>query len=347
MNEKLRIGVIGCGEISWKSKSPGIATAKNAEHVMVTDIRKELAKGLAAEYGVPWTTDLDELLASRDVDAVYISVPHYLHAPLATKSLDAGKHVLVEKPITTTLEDADAMIAKAKEKGLTLSVAYSAQVNATMIQLHQMIAQGMLGKVTGTRIVYRGDKHASYWQGGFTQRVKDDWRVSKEKAGGGPMIMNTIHDINTMRYLTGLEASRVYAEADTFATPIEVEDYIAVTIRYNNGAIGTLEAACTLPGRDSKGAVNRIYGEKGQVILGGRPQIFVREAWGDVPGGEWWEMPPTQSPKGSQPMMEKFAQAVLSGEEPAVTGWDGRQALEIVVAAYQSADTHQAVNLPI
>jgi predicted dehydrogenase len=161
------------------------------------------------------------------------------------------------------------------------------------------------------------------------------------------MIMNTIHDINTLRYLTGLEAIRVYAEGDTFATPVEVEDYIAVTIRYNNGAIGTLEAACTLPGGDPKGAVNRIYGEKGQVILSRQPQVFVREAWEDVPGGEWRESPPVQGPRRPEGMMEKFADAVLSGGEPAVTGWDGRQALEIVVAAYQSAEKHQPVDLPI
>ena len=347
MSRKLRIGVIGCGEISWKARSPAIAAAENAAHVMVTDIREGLAKGLASEYGVPWTTNVDELLANPEVEAVYISVPHYLHAPLAIKALNAGKHVLVEKPITTRLEDADAMIAKAKAKGLTLSVAFDAQVNPTTVALRQRIARGMLGKITGTRIVYRGDKRFSYWQGGYTQRVKDDWRISKEKAGGGPMIMNTIHDINTLRFLTGLEAIRVYAEGDTFATPVEVEDYIAVTIRYNNGAIGTLEAACTLPGGDPKGAVNRIYGDKGQVILGRQPQVYVREAWEDVPGGQWWELPPVQDSRRRENMMEKFAEAVLSGSEPPVTGWDGRQALEIVVAAYTSAEKHQPVELPI
>ncbi len=239
------------------------------------------------------------------------------------------------------------MLAKAQEKGLILSVAYDAQVDPTMIQLQRMIAQGMLGNVTGTRIVYRADKGASYWHGGFTQRVKDDWRISKEKAGGGPLIMNTIHDLNEIRFLTGLEVVRVYAEADTFATPVEVEDFIAVTMRYHNGAIGSLEAACTLPGRDPKGAVNRIYGQTGQVILGRQPQIFLRQAWGDVPGGEWWDMPLAQEASDAQTMMEKFAAAVLSGDQPAVTGWDGRQALEIVAAAYQSVDTGQVMNLPL
>ncbi len=347
MNRKLRIGVIGCGEISWRSRSPGIAAANNAEHVMVTDIRQEVARSLGEEYGVPWTTDLAEFLANPAVEAVYIAVPHDLHAPLTIKALEAGKHVLVEKPIATRLQDADAMLAKAQEKGLILSVAYDAQVDPTMIQLQRMIAQGMLGNVTGTRIVYRADKGASYWHGGFTQRVKDDWRISKEKAGGGPLIMNTIHDLNEIRFLTGLEVVRVYAEADTFATPVEVEDFIAVTMRYHNGAIGSLEAACTLPGRDPKGAVNRIYGQTGQVILGRQPQIFLRQAWGDVPGGEWWDMPLAQEASDAQTMMEKFAAAVLSGDQPAVTGWDGRQALEIVAAAYQSVDTGQVMNLPL
>ena len=360
MNEKLAIGVIGCGEISWRSRSPGIAAAKNATHVMVTDIRPELAQNLGGQYEVPWTTDLADFLANPAVEAVYISVPHYLHAPLTIQALRAGKHVLVEKPIATALADADAMIAAAKEQDRILSVAYDAQVNPTMIQLRQMIAAGMLGQVTGLRIVFRGDKQASYWQGGFTQRVKDDWRVSKEKAGGGPLIMNTIHDLNTMRYLTGLEAVRVYAEADNFATPVEVEDFIALTMRFNNGAIGSLEAACTLPGRDPQGSYNRIYGQRGQVILGRQGvQIFLRQAWGDLPGGEWWDMPAAPESNGAQTMMEAFAEAVLSsrepaaghepaaGREPAATAWDGRQGLEIVTAAYQSAESGQVVELPL
>jgi predicted dehydrogenase len=347
---RVRIGMIGCGEISNKATAKGIAAATNARLEMAMDVRKEIAADMGEQYDVAHTTDLDELLANEYVDAVYIATPHYLHAPLSIKALEAGKHVLVEKPIATSLEDADAMLAKAEETGCKLYVAYSAQVSDTMVQLRRWIAQGMLGQVTGLRIVYRGDKDPSYWHGGFTQRVHDEWRKFQQYAGGGPLIMNTVHDLNTMRFLTGLEAARVYAEYDTFTTPgIEVEDYITLVVRYENGAIGSLEAGCTLAGRDPRGAVNRIYGEKGQILFSRpSPQIYVREAWNEIPGDKWWTMPADEpDPAPRKTMIEKFARSLLKGPELPASGWDGRQALEIIVAAYQSGRTHQAVDLPL
>ena len=350
MADKIRIGMIGCGEISNKATAHGIAAATNARLEMVMDVREGIAADMGEQYDVPHTTDLDELLSNEYVDAVYIATPHYLHAPLSIKALEAGKHVLVEKPIATRLEDADAMLAKAKQTGCKLYVAYSAQVSDQMVQLRDWIAKEMLGEVTGIRIVYRSDKDPSYWQGGFTLRVHDEWRKFLDKAGGGPLIMNTVHDLNTMRFLTGLEAARVYAEYDTFTTPgIEVEDYITMIVRYQNGAIGSLEAGCTLPGQDPRGAVNRIYGEKGQVIFADpSPQIYLREAWNEIPGGEWWEMPADEpDPAPRKTMIEKFARSLAKTVDIPATGWDGRQALEIIVAAYRSGQTHQPVDLPM
>jgi UDP-N-acetylglucosamine 3-dehydrogenase len=350
MSNVLRIGMIGCGEIANRATAPGIAAAANARLEMAMDVREEIAADMGQQYDVAHTTDVDELLGNPYVDAVYIATPHYLHAPLAIRALEAGKHVLVEKPIATTLEDADAMLAKARETGRKLYVAYTAQVSDAMVQLRDWIAQGMLGRVTGLRIVYRSDKDPSYWHGGFTLRVHDEWRKYWRSAGGGPLIMNTVHDLNTMRFLTGLEAARVYAEYDTLTTAgIEVEDFITLIIRYRNGAIGSLEAGCTLPGRDPLSAANRIYGEAGQVLLAGdSARIFLRQPWGKIPGGEWWDMPADEpAPAPRKTMIEKFARSMLEDVDLPASGWDGRQALEIIVAAYQSGKTHQAVDLPL
>src|SRR5579884_716577 len=123
MSDKLRIGMIGCGEIAVQT-AKGIAAAASAEHVMMMDVSERVARDLGQTYGVPHTTSVEELLANPRVDAVYIAVPHYLHAPLAIQAIRAGKHVLVEKPIATTLADADAMIAAAREARVAFSVAY-------------------------------------------------------------------------------------------------------------------------------------------------------------------------------------------------------------------------------
>jgi len=346
----VRLGMIGCGEIAVRT-AEGIAEAPHAAHVMVMDARLSVAADMGERYNVPHTDQVETLLANPDVDAVYIAVPHYLHAPLTVQALDAKKHVLCEKPIATTLADADAMIRAAEKNARKLSIAYGAQVDASHIWLHDALADGLIGRITGTRIVARADKPESYWHGGYSGRVQTDWRISKEKAGGGVLIMNTIHDLNTIRYLTGLEVTRVYAEYDTFVTDVEVEDFIAVTFRYDNGAIGSLEAGSAVRGREPAGrAHNRIYGERGQLVLSPTPQLFLTEPYEQLPAGQWIELSQQTEAGALGPratMVDRFAAAVLTDTEPPVTGWDGRAALEIALTAYRSGQLQQPVTLPL
>jgi predicted dehydrogenase len=106
--DRLRIGVIGCGEIAVRMAA-AIANSRHTKHVMVTDTQAALAQDLGQQYGVPWTDRVDDLLANPAVDAVYIAVPHHFHASLTMQAAEAGKHILVEKPIAITLTDAEAM----------------------------------------------------------------------------------------------------------------------------------------------------------------------------------------------------------------------------------------------
>src|SRR5829696_2607365 len=206
--DRLRIGMIGCGEIAVRMAT-AIASSQHAQHVMVMDTQAALAQDLGETYGVPWTDRVDDLLANPEVDAAYIAVPHHLHAPLTIQAAEAGKHILVEKPIATTLADAEAMIAAARANGVWLSVNFHAQVDPLRQAARDLVAQGTIGQVVGTRIVFRGDKPASYWTSGYSGRVATDWRVKKATAGGGVLIMNAIHDLNTLRFITGLEVGRV------------------------------------------------------------------------------------------------------------------------------------------
>jgi UDP-N-acetyl-2-amino-2-deoxyglucuronate dehydrogenase len=339
MTSPLRIGMIGCGEIAVQT-ARAIAAAPSAAHAVVMDLDARVAADMGATHGVPHTTSVDELLANPSVDAVYIAVPHYLHAPIALQAIAAGKHVLVEKPIATTLEDADRMIAAAASRGVVLSVAFLGQGDAQLQRVRELIQSGGIGKVVGTRIVLRADKPESYWTSGFTGRIQTDWRSSKSKAGGGVLIMNTIHDLNTVRWLTGLEVTRVYAEYGTFATGVEVEDFVAITCRYDNGAIGTLEAGSAVRGRDLLREPDRIYGSEGQVLLSNPPRVFQ--------GGEWRDLEPVEGALDARTAaVEGFARAVLDGTSPPVTAEDGRAALEIVVAAYRSGEEVRPVHLPL
>jgi len=201
--------------------------------------------------------------------------------------------------------------------------------------------------VIGTHIVYRGDKPASYWTSGYSGRVATDWRVRKATAGGGVLIMNTIHDLNTMRFITGHEVVRVYAEYGTFDTPVEVEDFIAVTYRYDNGAIGTIEAGSAIRGRDPLHDVDRVYGTAGQILLGDSLRVYSSAGTDDVSAGEWHEMPVTPQTAEQQQiaMVDGFAGPLLGGESPTVSAEDGLAALAIVLAAYQSGTEGRPISL--
>lgn len=347
MASEVRFGVIGCGEISQQT-CQGISAAKNATIAMFMDKEEALLKDMGEVFSAPTTTDIGEVLQNPDVDAVYIATPHYLHAPLGIQAAEAGKHVLVEKPIATNLADADALIAACKKNGVKLGVAYSAQVDAAIAQARDLVRAGVLGEIIATRLIAVSRKPDSYWHGGYTGRCQSDWRISKEQSGGGILIMNLIHDLNTVRWVTGLEVTRVYAEYGTLATPVEVEDVIAVTMRYANGAIGILQGGSAMPGgihEDAPG--DRIYGTKGQLILGRKPLIYLEEP---LEGGtpKTWQELTFVGPRGDrQRMIEGFAAAVLNDTEPPATGLDGRKALEIAVAAYRSGELGQPVELPL
>jgi len=351
---ELSVGIIGCGEITSKGTAPAFEETRNVRIGMVMDVVEWAAKDLGKKYGVPYTTDLEEILSNRDIDFVYIATPHYLHAPLAIKSAKAGKHVLVEKPIAVNLNQADAIITECRRNGVKLSVCFPLRYVPHIMKAKELVDKGVLGKLIGMRITNLGIKPASYWMGGYTGRIKSDWRTSKEKSGGGILIMNSIHDIDFMRYITGLEAKRVCSEYDTFLSPVEVEDFIAVTIRYTNGAIGTIEASSIInmgPGlRETYG--NRIYGSKGQLVIPSPygPPLLWLYTMEDTEFGEaniWHKISLEKKYNHLARFIEEFADAVLSGEDPPVTGEDGRKALEIVIAAYESGLKKKPIDLPL
>jgi predicted dehydrogenase len=346
--EQLRIGMIGCGEIAVMTAA-AIARSAHARHVMVMDSQSALAQDLGERYGVPWTDRVEDLLANSAVDAVYIAVPHHLHAPLTIQAAEAGKHVLVEKPIALTLADAAAMIAAARSNGVWLSVNFHAQVEPLCQAARDVVAQGAIGEVIGTHIVYHGDKPASYWASGYSGRIATDWRVRKATAGGGVLIMNIIHNLNTTRFITGLEVVRIAAEYGTYSTPVEVEDLIAATYRYDNGAIGTIEAGSAIRGRDPLHDVDRIYGTAGQILISERDplRVFSSAGTAEIPAGEWYELPiaPLTPAEQKLAMVEGFAGPIVRGEPPTVSAEDGMAALAIVLAAYRSGAEGRSIAL--
>ncbi|MCD6405740.1 MAG: Gfo/Idh/MocA family oxidoreductase [Planctomycetes bacterium] len=349
MKRKVTFGIIGCGEITVHT-AKAIAKSDNCEIGIVQDINEDMAKDLADKYDVPYCLTWEELLSTKCIDAVYVATPHYLHAPAVVQAAAAGKHVLVEKPIATTIADADRMIEACRKADVALSVAFSGRYSEHVAVVKEIIEAGAIGKIIGIDCGSYTYKPESYWTGGWTGRVKTDWRVSKQKSGGGVFLTNLIHTIDMMRYVTGLEVVSVASNYDTFKTNVEVEDYIVTIMRFGNGAIGAARAATIVEGKAPPEALegDRIIGLGGQIFIAPEAvHVFFSRPYEDYKPGRWHKIRAERTWAGVDSLVTGFSKAVLAGKTPPITGLDGKKALEVCVAAYRSGETGQVVSLPL
>jgi UDP-N-acetyl-2-amino-2-deoxyglucuronate dehydrogenase len=348
----LRVAQVGCGQIS-AAHFKAYAESPSVELVAVVDTDREAAQAAAAANGnVPWTERFEDVLEREDVQLVSVATPHHLHAPQVVAAARAGKHVLCEKPLTTSVAAADEMLAAARAAGVALGMwlpfRYQAHVNVA----RALVRTGAIGDVVNIRLPDVHDKVQDYYQRGVGGRARPSaWRGGRETSGGGALIMNAIHQIDVLRHITGLEVTRVSAEWINFTGLAEVEDMIAVLLRYSNGAIGSIDTANYAPGGGEPSVV-RLYGSRGQLQLTSRGlRAFVvapvvgLDGVPDLVAGEWQDVPATQSRDARTLLLDAFVAAVGAGEEPPVSGADGRACLATVLAAYESAASGRSVSL--
>ena len=349
--------MIGLGEIAFKSTGWLLQETANAEMIVGMDPVDHVARSYQERFEIPCSTDIDDVLGHPDVDAVIVSTPHYLHVPLGIRAAQAGKHVIVEKPMATTLEDADGLIAACREAGVLLSCKEGGvRYHPATAKARELIANGAIGEVMATQVYGASDKPESYWTSGYSGRVQTTWRKSKVQSGGGVLIMNYIYDVYRLRWVTGMEVVRVYAEYDTYRTDVEVEDFITVTLRYENGALGTFMASSCAPGahesgvRGTRATGNRIYGTEGQIVFdGGDLLVYTTHGTDGLQAGEWTTLtfPKELKSRAYVTFFEQFAEAVFASRTPDVPGEQGRMTIEVLLAAYKSGETHLPVKLPM
>jgi predicted dehydrogenase len=283
---------------------------------------------------------LDELLANRAVDAVYIAVPHYLLAPLTEQALQAGKHALTEKPLGISLEEVDRLIALAEERQLALGVFYEMRYAPAHALARAVIQAGVIGEIVGIQVQTLIDKPRTYWQFGYSGRSVNPWRGIKAQAGGGVLLMNTSHLLDALWYVTGLTVSSVSAEIGTFVADVEVEDMATATLRFDNGAIGSLIAGAHISGAQND-EFCCIYGTQGQIRLpdpyGSDPlRLYLGQAWEEF-AAEQWHVIPTESVPVYRRAIEDFARALQTRGCVPIPAQDARRVLAVVLAIYQSA----------
>lgn len=341
------VGVVGCGGAASE-----LARAINAlPDVFVAaayDRVRPHAAQLVDQFGGSVSDSLDTLLADPAVDIVYIGLPHNLLASTAELALTARRHVLVEKPMALDTDTVRALRQLARAQDRVLGVVFELREVAAFREARRLVTAGAIGTVRAVRITTVIDKPSGYWQSGPQGTVADSWRASSARAGGGVVLMNSIHQLDLVRYLTGLSFVRATAEVATLVAPVEVEDAAAAALRLSNGAVVSLVASAHSPGAAGEERI-AIDGTGGRLDLphpfGPEPlRLFLREAWRRLPAGEWVDLmvPPVDS---HVELLRGFVDAVRSGAGPPAGADDAEAALATVLAIYRSARTGQAVDI--
>ena len=308
----MRVALFGCGWIQ-DFHARGVRACGH-EVVAVANHREESARTFAERHGIPRvTTDWQALARDPEVDAAIVATPNALHAPQAIALLDAGKHVLVEKPMATSVAECDAMIEASTQGGASLMVAHCWRFHPDVQAMRARIVTGELGEVVKTRGY---GVHAGWGPSG--------WFTQKALAGGGALPDMGVHAIDTVRYLLGDPApGRVCAVVGTRYGTYDVDDDGILLISWSQGTNSIVESGWWHAHKEGLEAETEVYGTKGY------SRIFPREE----PGEDYEHC--------TQPMytaqMHEFLGAIAAGRQPTPSGADGRVVLDVVERAYASA----------
>jgi UDP-N-acetyl-2-amino-2-deoxyglucuronate dehydrogenase len=337
----IQFGLIGCGRVAPRH-GQSLMQLPETRLVAVADVREDRAERFAHEYQAEAYVDYHQLLARPDVDAVTICVPSGLHARVAIDALLAGKHVLVEKPLALSLADAERMIATSQDTGRSLGVVLQNRYNSPMQQVRRLIDQGRLGKLYLGNACVRWYRPQAYYE--------DDWHGTWAMDGGA-LMNQSIHHIDALQWFMGPVQS-VYAYTATLAHHMETEDAGVAVLRFQSGALGTIEGSTLTWPQNLEGSV-AVFGERGSVKIGGTAlsRITLWKVEGELEREA--EIltsqrvdPPTVYGYSHREVIRDFAQALVEGREPQTSGAEARKSLALVLAIYESARTGREVEVP-
>ncbi len=340
----LHFALIGCGRIAKKhAELLGTGSIKEARLSAVCDIKEERARSFGEKYNVPFFTDIDEMLSSNvPIDVVSILTPSGLHARHVIKAAKYKKHIVVEKPMALTLDDADEMIKECDLNGCKLFVVKQNRFNLPVQKLREAIEEGRFGKLVLGTVRVRWCRTQDYYD-------SDDWRGTWA-LDGGVFTNQASHHIDLLEWMLG-DVESVFAKSITALVNIEVEDIGIALLKFRNGALGVIEATTAARPKDIEGSIS-ILGEKGTVEIGG---LAVNEIkiWrfsdfreSDKEVIEKFSVnPPDVYGFGHKAYYENVVDCIISNKKALVDGFEGRKSLELITAIYESIETGKEIFL--
>lgn len=344
----MKYALIGCGRISPNH----IAAAKenNLEIVGLCDLLEENMVDKIRKFRLDRTlhqyTDYHEMLEKERPDLVAIATESGKHAAIALDCIEAGCNLIIEKPIALSIADADAIIHKAKVKGVKVCACHQNRFNKSIQKIREALEMGRFGRM------FYGTAHIR-WNRGYEYYSRAKWRGTWEQDGGA-LMNQCIHNIDLLRWMMGDEIKEVVGMTDKLNHDyIQAEDMGIALIKFRNGAYGIVEGTTDIYPQNLEETLY-LFGEKGTVKAGGQ-SVNVIEEWRfadmlDDPEkikARFHENPPNVYGFGHNPLYADVIDAIEDDREPYVTAEDGKRALELVLAIYKSAALGSVVQLPL
>lgn len=351
---KMKVALIGCGRISFKHIEAYINNQNDMEliaacdpvieraHEKITDYTKLLPTAHPEAY-----TDYLQMLASDKPDIVTIATESGKHKQIAVDCLNAGCHVICEKPMALSTSDAQEMIDVARKNGKKLAVCFQNRFNAPVQKLREAYEKNRFGRIFHGMVQVRWNRNESYY-------AEAPWRGTWEQDGGTLMNQCT-HGIDLLQWMMGEDAIRVQAQTRRFLRPIDAEDFGCAIVEFSSGAVGIIEGTADIYPKNLNETLS-VFGERGSVVIGGIA-VNKMETWrfadSAVVGDPEEKVldpqtkdPPTVYGFGHSALFADVIAAIRDNREPLVSGEKGKKALEIILAIYQSQKTGKAVELP-
>ena len=334
----MKFGIIGCGGIADRRTIPGMLKSDRVEIIAVEDVSEELSRNIAKKYSVErFCTNEDDLLRNDDVEAVYIGTPVFVHGEQIKKAVDAGKHVLCEKPLCLSIKETEKVIEYCEKKGVVLQVGFMMRYHGYHIKAKEIIDNGELG----SPVMGRGQLTCWY------PPIEGAWRQDPAKGGGGALMDMAIHSVDILRYLFG-EVDSVSSFNGTKTHSYPVDDSGVIMMQFKNGAYGVCDSFFNIPDEAAKGVLE-IYGTKGSLlaegtisqVAGGKMVAYLQK------GEKGYDA--QQERTGIKPVevmaelkdmymaeVEDFIYAVENKEKPMNSPEEALKNFKIIQAAYES-----------
>lgn len=357
---KIRTGVIGCGKAAH-CHAQALKKIPESELVAVCGRNAGKVKEFAQKYNIKGYTSIEEMVSKSDVEAVVVCTPHPVHAESAIPALKAGVHVLVEKPLSTSLADCDAMIKTAEENGVILGGVFQRRFYPPVQRVKHAIDSGKIGRPVLGTVILLGWRDEAYYR-------SDPWRGSWEGEGGGVLVNQAPHLIDLLQWFMG-PVDEIYGCWENLNHPyIEVEDTAVAVLKFKNGGLGNIIVSNSVnPALYGKvhihgenGASVGVQTDGGAMFIAGVSGIAeppVNDLWtvkGEEGMLEIWKQQDTEFFNSIDPILyyyerqaEDFLKAVINRTKPLVDGEEARKTVEIFTAIYRSNREKRPVKFPL